>query len=79
MFKIKRVAEILLVATRLGMISFGGPVAHIGYFRDEYVNRRGWLDEETYLDIVSLCQVLPGPTSSQVGIVIGMYMDTNSI
>ena len=73
MFKIKRVAEILLVATRLGMISFGGPVAHIGYFRDEYVNRRGWLDEETYLDIVSLCQVLPGPTSSQVGIVIGMY------
>ena len=73
MFKIKRVAEILFVATRLGTISFGGPVAHIGYFRDEYVNRRGWLDEETYLDIVSLCQVLPGPTSSQVGIVVGMY------
>lgn len=73
MFKIKRVAEILFVATRLGTISFGGPVAHIGYFRDEYVNRRGWLDEETYLDVVSLCQVLPGPTSSQVGIVIGMY------
>ena len=70
---IKRVLEILFVATRLGITSFGGPIAHIGYFREEYVNRRGWLDENSYTDIVSLCQVLPGPTSSQVGIVVGMW------
>lgn len=70
---IKRLLEILFVATRLGITSFGGPIAHIGYFREEYVNRRGWLDENSYTDIVSLCQVLPGPTSSQVGIVVGMW------
>ena len=68
----KRLLEIFLVALRLGFTSFGGPIAHIGYFREEYVKRRLWLDEEEYADIVSLCQVLPGPTSSQVGITVGI-------
>ena len=53
-------------------ISFGGPIAHIGYFREEYVARRKWLDDRAYLDIVALCQFLPGPASSQVGIIVGM-------
>lgn len=56
---------------RLGLTCFGGPAAHIGYFRDEFVQRRRWLDEHTYSDIVALCQFLPGPGSSQVGIAIG--------
>ncbi len=64
--------EILLVALRLGLTSFGGPVAHLGYFRQEYVASRKWLDERTYADLVALCQFLPGPTSSQVGIAIGI-------
>ena len=59
-------------ATRLGLTSFGGPVAHLGYFRDEYVARRRWVDERTYADLVALCQFLPGPASSQVGIALGM-------
>lgn len=67
-----RVLEVLGVATRLGVTSFGGPVAHLGYFRDEYVRRRKWLDEDAYADLVALCQFLPGPTSSQVGIAIGI-------
>lgn len=67
-----RVLEVLAVATRLGLTSFGGPVAHLGYFRDEYVRRRRWLDEETYAGIVALCQFLPGPASSQVGLAIGI-------
>jgi chromate transporter len=66
------VLEVLGVATRLGLTSFGGPVAHLGYFRDEYVRRRKWLDEGAYADLVALCQFLPGPTSSQVGIAIGI-------
>ncbi len=65
------VLEVLAVSTRLGLTSFGGPVAHLGYFRDEYVVRRRWLDEQTYADLVALCQFLPGPASSQVGIGIG--------
>ena len=64
--------EVLAVATRLGLTSFGGPVAHLGYFRDEYVRRRKWLDEDAYADLVALCQFLPGPTSSQVGVAIGI-------
>ncbi|CAB3807223.1 chromate efflux transporter [Pararobbsia alpina] len=56
---------------RLGLTCFGGPTAHIGYFRNEFVQRRRWLDEHTYGDIVALCQFLPGPGSSQVGIAIG--------
>ncbi len=64
--------QVFLVALRLGLISFGGPIAHIGYFREEYVARRGWLDERSYMDVVALCQFLPGPASSQVGIIVGM-------
>ena len=56
---------------RLGLTSFGGPIAHLGYFRREYVERRGWLDEATYADFVALSQLLPGPASSQVGILVG--------
>jgi chromate transporter len=64
--------EVLKVSTRLGLTSFGGPIAHLGYFRDEYVARRKWLDEQSYADLVALCQFLPGPASSQVGIGIGI-------
>src|SRR3984957_1009361 len=65
-------AEVLRVFLKLGLISFGGPIAHIGYFRDEFVSRRRWLDDATYTDLVALCQFLPGPTSSQVGFSIGL-------
>lgn len=64
--------EVLLVAARLGLTSFGGPIAHLGYFREEYVSRRKWLDEQSYADLVALCQFLPGPASSKVGIAIGI-------
>lgn len=67
----KNLLEILLVSTKLGLTSFGGPVAHLGYFHEEYVRRRKWLDEHSYADLVALCQFLPGPASSQVGIGIG--------
>lgn len=63
--------EIFLAALRLGCTSFGGPVAHLGYFRQEYVERRRWLDDAHYADLVALCQFLPGPASSQVGFGIG--------
>ncbi|MBA2720384.1 MAG: chromate efflux transporter [Chloroflexi bacterium] len=66
-----RALEVFLVALRLGLTSFGGPIAHIGYFRREYVDRRRWLDEATFADLVTLCQLLPGPASSQLGIAIG--------
>lgn len=59
------------MALRLGLTSFGGPVAHLGYFRHEYVERRRWLTDAEYADTVALCQALPGPASSQVGIAIG--------
>ena len=64
--------EVALVSTRLGLTSFGGPIAHLGYYRAEYVERRRWLDEASYANLVPLCQFLPGPASSQVGIAIGM-------
>ena len=70
--KRKRYMEILAASTKLGLTSFGGPTAHIGYFRDEYVKKRKWLDDKLYADLVALCQFLPGPASSQVGISIGM-------
>jgi chromate transporter len=63
---------VFLVFLRLGCTSFGGPVAHIGYFHDEFVRRRRWLSERSFVDLVALCQVLPGPSSSQVGLAIGM-------
>jgi chromate transporter len=64
--------EVFRVALRLGLTSFGGPIAHLGYFRDEYVVRRKWVDEHTYAELVALGQILPGPASSQVGMMIGM-------
>lgn len=69
---LKTLLEIFMVSTRLGLTSFGGPVAHLGYFHDEYVRRRKWMDEKSYADLVALCQFLPGPASSQVGIGIGV-------
>lgn len=64
--------EVLLVFLRLGLTSFGGPVAHLGYFRTEFVERRRWLDDQSYSDLVALCQFLPGPASSQVGMALGL-------
>ncbi|MGX2966401.1 chromate efflux transporter [Shewanella sp. FeAMO] len=63
---------IFLIFLRLGLTSFGGPIAHLGYFRDEFVTRRRWLTELSYADLVALCQFLPGPASSQVGIALGL-------
>lgn len=63
--------EVFLVFLRLGLTSFGGPVAHLGYFRDAFVQRLKWLDDQSYADIVAVCQFLPGPASSQVGIAVG--------
>lgn len=57
---------------KLGLTSFGGPVAHLGYFRSEFVERRKWLDDKSYSDLVALCQFLPGPASSQVGMALGL-------
>ena len=68
----QRHAEIFLTALRLGCVSFGGPVAHLGFFRDEYVERRKWLSDAQFSDIVALCQFLPGPASSQVGFAVGI-------
>ncbi|WP_138751312.1 chromate transporter [Paenibacillus sinopodophylli] len=64
--------EIFSVATKLGFTSFGGPIAHLGYFHEEYIRRRKWMDERSYADLVALCQFLPGPASSQVGIGLGI-------
>lgn len=64
--------EVLRVFLKLGVSSFGGPIAHIGYFHAEFVTRRRWLDEQSYADLVGLCQFLPGPASSQVGFSIGL-------
>lgn len=64
--------EIWLVSTKMGFTSFGGPIAHLGYFHEEYIRKRKWIDEKSYADLVALCQFLPGPASSQVGIGIGV-------
>src|SRR5499426_3060847 len=64
--------EVLGAFLRLGLTSFGGPVAHLGYFREEFVHRRRWLDDKSYADLVALCQFLPGPASSQVGLAVGL-------
>ncbi|MBL4575705.1 MAG: chromate efflux transporter [Opitutaceae bacterium] len=65
-------SSIFCTFLKLGCFSFGGPIAHIGYFREEFVVRKGWLDEGEYADLVALCQFLPGPASSQVGFSIGL-------
>ncbi|MGN6818314.1 MAG: chromate efflux transporter [Sphingomonas sp.] len=64
--------EVLLVFLKLGLTAFGGPVAHLGYFRDELVVRRRWLDERDYAELLGLCQFLPGPASSQLGFALGL-------
>ena len=66
------VLEVLWAFLKLGLTSFGGPVAHLGYFRTEFVERRRWLDDKSYADLVALCQFLPGPASSQVGMALGL-------
>ena len=65
-------AEVFGTFLRLGLTSFGGPIAHLGYFRNDIVLRRRWLDDRAYADLVALCQFLPGPTSSQVGFALGL-------
>jgi len=64
--------SVFLIFLRLGLTSFGGPIAHLGYFRTEFVTRRQWLSERSYADLVALCQFLPGPASSQVGMALGL-------
>ena len=64
--------EVLIIFLKLGLSCFGGPIAHIGYFRDEFVVRQHWLDERAYADLMALCQFLPGPASSQVGFSVGL-------
>lgn len=68
----ERIRDIFLIFLRLGLTSFGGPIAHLGYFREEFVVRRRWLSERSYADLVALCQFLPGPASSQVGMALGL-------
>ena len=68
----RSVVQIFLIFLRLGLTSFGGPIAHIAYFRDEFVTQRKWFSESAYSEIVALCQFLPGPASSQVGLAIGL-------
>jgi len=70
--KWKSLLEVFAVSTKLGLTSFGGPIAHLGYFHEEYIRRRKWMDDRSYADLVALCQFLPGPASSQVGIGIGV-------
>ena len=70
-FSLAALWEVFWTACKLGLTSFGGPIAHIGYFRDEYVVRRQWLNERAFADLVALCQFLPGPASSQLGMAIG--------
>jgi chromate transporter len=65
-------SEVFLAFLKLGLTSFGGPIAHLGYFREEFVTRRRWFDDHAYGDLVALCQFLPGPASSQVGFAIGL-------
>ena len=69
---VSRLAEVFGAFLKLGLTSFGGPIAHLGYFRDEFVVRRRWLSEKAYADLVALCQFLPGPASSQVGMALGL-------
>src|SRR5262249_35661052 len=64
--------RVFLIFLKLGISSFGGPIAHLGYFRTEFVERRKWLDERSHADLIALCNFLPGPTSSEVGIAVGI-------
>src|SRR3954469_25846868 len=73
------VAEVFAAFLKLGLSSFGGPIAHLGYFRTEFVERRRWLNESSFADIVALCQFLPGPASSQVGFTLGILLRGNGL
>jgi chromate transporter len=64
--------DVFLTFLRLGLTSFGGPIAHLGYFRREFIERRGWIDERLFAHIVAFCSIIPGPTSSQVGMIVGL-------
>jgi chromate transporter len=66
------IGSVFAVFLRLGLTSFGGPIAHLGYYRTEFVERRRWLSEAAYADLVALCQLLPGPASSQVSFAVGL-------
>ena len=66
-------AEVFVAFLKLGLSSFGGPIAHIGYFREEFVRRRGWMDESHFAQLLAVCQFLPGPASSQMGFAIGLF------
>jgi chromate transporter len=68
----QRVLDVFRTFLKLGLTSFGGPIAHLGYFREEFVNRRKWISDQAYADLVALCQFTPGPASSKVGIAIGL-------
>lgn len=70
--KLGALLQVLAVSVKLGLTSFGGPIAHLAYFHNEYVRRRKWMDERSYAELTALCQFLPGPASSQVGIGIGV-------
>lgn len=70
-FRFIRVVEVFVTFLRLGLTSFGGPVAHIGYFREEFVSRRAWLSEAAFADLVAPCHMIPGPASSQGGLAVG--------
>ncbi|MGI6244803.1 MAG: chromate transporter [Pseudochelatococcus sp.] len=70
--RLANLGDILLEFTRLGITSFGGPIAHLGYFRERFVVRRGWLSDRDFTDLVALCQFLPGPASSQAGFAVGV-------
>lgn len=69
----KNFFSVFYIFLKLGLTAFGGPVAHLAYFREEFVNKRKWLTEQSYADLVALCQFLPGPASSQVGMALGMH------
>ncbi|MEN8791727.1 MAG: chromate transporter, partial [Lentimonas sp.] len=71
--RIHSLFRIFWIYLRLGCISFGGPVAHLGYFKDEFVNRRQWLSDARYTELLGLCQFVPGPSSSQLGFAIGWH------
>src|SRR5262245_41043204 len=70
--KASEVKAVFLAFLRQGLTAFGGPVAHLGYFRREFVERRGWLNEGAFADLLALCQFLPGPASSQLAMAIGL-------
>ncbi|MBC9943831.1 chromate efflux transporter [Leucobacter sp. cx-328] len=72
MREVRAVWEVFCIFLKLGLTSFGGPAAHLGYFRTEFVDRKRWLTDQQYADLVALCQFLPGPASSQVGFAIGL-------